>query len=387
MYLKIKKQLTWVVLALLLLAVTGCSVLEELAQVAQDPSTPTAAPAVNQPPAAQPTTQTTQIDPAAPTTPAVIPVQSDGAVLALEGTLAAIYEQVGPSVVHIQHSGGEGSGFVWDTAGHIVSNNHVIAGAREVFVTFADGTITTAGIVGTDPDSDLAVLRVDMPPEQLRPVTLGDSTTLRVGELAIAIGNPFGQEGTMTLGIISALGRRIASDTSLYAIPDVIQTDAAINPGNSGGVLLNPEGQVIGVTSAIISPVRASSGIGFAIPSIIVQRVVTSLVQQGFYAHPYLGISGADLTPQLAEARGLPASQRGALLANVVPGSPADRAGLRGGERSGDIVVAVDGQTVNDIDALIVYLARHGTAGQPVTLTVLRDGQPVDVQVVLGERP
>lgn len=386
MFPRIRKSLFWIVLVGLLLAVSGCSALEELAQLAQDLPTPTAAPTVSQPADTQPTAQTLQIDPVGDT-PATVPVQSDSVVMALEGTLAAIYERVGPSVVHIRHSGGEGSGFVWDTEGHIVSNNHVIAGAREVFVTFSDGTTTTAGIVGTDPDSDLAVLRVNMPPEQLRPVTMGDSTALRVGELAIAIGNPFGQEGTMTLGIISALGRRIASDTSLYAIPDVIQTDAAINPGNSGGVLLNPEGEVIGVTSAIISPVRASSGIGFAIPSIIVQRVVTALVEQGYYAHPYLGISGTDLTPQLAQARGLPVSQRGALLANVVPGSPADRAGLRGGERSGDIVIAVDGQTVNDIDALIVYLARYGTAGEPVTLTVLRDGQPLDVQVVLGERP
>ncbi len=309
------------------------------------------------------------------------------AVAALERTLASIYERVNPSVVHIQQLSGEGSGFVWDTLGHIVTNNHVVAGASQLTVTFADGAVADAVVVGTDPDSDLAVIRADVPPAQLKPVTVAESTNLRVGELAIAIGNPFGQEGTMTVGFISALGRQLDVDNTAYRIPDVIQTDAAINPGNSGGVLLNPEGAVIGVTSAIISPVGASSGVGFAIPSVIVQRVVPALIATGSYAHPYLGISGTDLTGDLAAARGLPADQRGALLVTIVPGGPADSAGLIAGEQNGDVVVAVNGQPVRSIDDLIVFLTRYGTAGDNVRLSLLRDGAALEVDVTLGARP
>ena len=311
----------------------------------------------------------------------------EAAVAALEGVLSNIYEEVGPSVVNIQHSQGEGSGFVWDSAGHIVSNNHVIEGADRILVTFADGTVTEGRVIGTDPDSDLAVLQVDLPAAQLRPVTLADSTQLKVGELAIAIGNPFGQAGTMTVGFVSALGRRLEVDSTVYNIPDVIQTDAAINPGNSGGVLLNPQGEVVGVTSAIISPVAASSGIGFAIPSVIVQRVVPALIANGSYQHPYLGISGTTLTTEMAAQLGLPAGQRGALIVQVVSGGPAAAAGLQGSETSGDVVTAVDGQPVDSIDDLISYLARYGTAGELVNFTVLRSGQTLTVPVTLGTRP
>ncbi len=322
---------------------------------------------------------------------------------ALAGTLTDIYTQVSPSVVHIQTESGEGSGFVWDTQGHIVTNNHVIEGAARIIVIFADDRQAAAEVVGTDPDSDLAVLKVDLPAEDLQPVRMGDSTTLQVGQLAIAIGNPFGQEGTMTVGIISALGRLLPVDESdptapRYNIPDVIQTDAAINPGNSGGVLLNDQGEVIGVTSAIVSPVRASSGIGFAIPAAIVQQVAPALIRDGFYNHPYLGISGADLTPELAEAMGLSADQRGALVIEVVDGGPADQAGLRGSTRQitvngqaaiigGDVITALDGRAVASMDDLIAYLSRYGQAGQNARLSVLRDGQNTTIDITLGARP
>jgi 2-alkenal reductase len=327
--------------------------------------------------------------PAAPPAVAQVdPAQANAAAIAvLEGVMATIYERVNPSVVHIQHAAGEGSGFVWDPAGHIVSNHHVVAGASQLTVTFADGTIVEGIIVGSDPDSDLAVIQVDPTEAALMPVQLADSTQQRVGELVIAIGNPFGQEGTMTVGIISALGRQISVDNSVYRIPDVIQTDAAINPGNSGGVLLNSEGELIGVTSAIISAVRSSSGVGFAIPSAIVQRVVPALITDGAYQNPYLGVTGATVSAELAATRGLPAGQRGAILVSIVPDGPAAAAGLQGGESSGDIVLAVDGNPVQTMDDLITYLARYGTAGEAVTFTLQRGNQSLDIPVTLGARP
>jgi serine protease Do len=259
---------------------------------------------------------------AAPTVaPVVAPSGSSvGAVAALEGTLELIYTQVNPSVVNIQVSQAGvagspaipdapgspfqslapqgpqaqqalGSGFVWDTEGHIVTNNHVVDGADRIRVTFSDGTTVPATLVGADPDSDLAVVQVDLPANQLQPVQVADSTQVKVGELVVAIGNPFGLEGTMTLGIVSALGRSLPAESATtqgtaYTIPDVIQTDAPINPGNSGGVLVDDQGRVIGVTAAIESPVRANAGVGFAIPSAIVQKVVPVLIQDGGYEHP-----------------------------------------------------------------------------------------------------
>jgi serine protease Do len=222
--------------------------------------------------------------------------------------------------------------------------------------------------------------------------------------LAIAIGNPFGEEGTMTMGIISALGRTlpVQSDTSQsssnYSIPDVIQTDAPINPGNSGGVLVNDSGSVIGVTAAIESAVQSSSGIGFAIPSLIVQKVVPALIKTGHYDHPYLGISGMDLTPDLATAMNLKADQQGALVVTVTTGGPADKAGLRGSDRQtqingvsvpvgGDVIVAIDGQPVQQFNDMLSYLARHTEVGQKVTLTILRDGKEMTVDLTLAARP
>ncbi len=356
-------------------------------------------------------------------------------VAAYEGMLSDIYAQVNPSVVNIrvvsqvsgltldsgqspfnlpqdpnnpdqqapQVSQALGSGFVWDTQGHIVTNNHVVDGADKIEVTFSDGNSFPATLVGNDPSSDLAVVKVDAAGENLQPVKLADSSQVKVGEVAIAIGNPFGLEGTLTAGIVSSVGRLLpASETATngqsYSIPDVIQTDAAINPGNSGGVLLNASGEVIGVTAAIESPVRANSGVGFAIPSAIVNRVVPSLIQTGGFEHAYLGISGTELTSSLATAMGLKSTQRGALVETVVPGGPADTAGLHASTNQtqidgqdvavgGDVITAIDGQPVKAMDDLITYLSNNTTVGQKVTLTILRDGKETTVVVTLGKRP
>jgi serine protease Do len=367
---------------------------------------------------------------AVPTEPA-LPATTSGSLAEVEGTLEGIYQDVSPSVVYIevlqqqssalgqmlpffgnpnsqqlpeeQYQRGSGSGFVWDKAGHIVTNNHVVDGADKIKVKFSDGTIVEGTVVGTDPDSDLAVVKVDLPADQLYPVQVADSTHVRVGQLAVAIGNPFGLENTMTVGIVSALGRSlpVESDSGMgpsYTIPDVIQTDAPINPGNSGGVLVDDQGQVIGVTAAIASPVRASAGVGFVIPSIIVQKVVPALIEKGHYTHSWLGVSGATMNPDLAQAMALEADQRGSLVVEVIPGGPADEAGLRGSDRTvtvdgeelrvgGDVIVAIDGQPVENFDDLTTYLIRSTEAGQEIVLTVLRDGQERQVKVTLGERP
>jgi serine protease Do len=299
------------------------------------------------------------------------------------------------------YSYGSGSGFVWDKEGHIITNNHVIDGADKILVTFTNDTMVPAEVVGADPDSDLAVLKVDVPADQLQPVQLADSTQVKIGELSVAIGNPFALEGTMTVGFVSALGRLLPVDTAsgtAYNIPDVIQTDAPINPGNSGGVLVDETGRVIGVTSAIISPVRASAGIGFAIPSAIVQKVVPNLIATGQYEHPYLGITIGTLTPDFNQEMNLAADQHGALVIDVAPGSPADKAGLHGSDRQveldgrtlrvgGDVIVAIDGQPVNSSDDIITYLARHKEVGQTVTLDVLREGLEQSLEVTLTARP
>ncbi len=373
-----------------------------------------------------PTTSAEARTTAVPPSPSVSVIPNSSSLLDLERAYQAIYDEVNLSVVLIdvvQQSAaapgrpnlgfgfpaapvpttGLGSGFVWDRQGNIVTNNHVVKGASQITVTFADGTIVPGKVVGTDPDSDLAVVRVDAPAILLRPVQLADSAALRVGQLAIAIGNPFGEQNTMTTGIISALGRSLpAGERNLlgptFMIPDVIQTDAPINPGNSGGVLLNAKGQVIGVTSAIESTSNASAGIGFAIPSAIVQKVIPALIKTGRYEHPYLGIGGSTLTPPLAQAMGLKADQRGALIASVTDGSPSAKAGLRAGKQQtaadgtrvlvgGDVIVGIDGQPVKSFDDLIAFLARSTQVNQTVTLRILREGKEQNINVTLAARP
>jgi 2-alkenal reductase len=351
-------------------------------------------------------------------------VAANGLLAAYEGTLEQVYTQVNQSVVNLQVessvSGASsrrgspfgqgvqeslGSGFVWDSQGHIVTNNHVVEGASNISVNFASGATFSAELVGADPNADLAVLKVDAPAEELHPVTLADSTQVKVGQLAIAIGNPYGLSGTMTQGIISALARSLpvgeGNSNQLggtYSIPDIIQTDAAINPGNSGGVLVDDQGRVIGVTTAIQSATNANSGIGFVIPSAIVNRVVTSIVSTGAYEHPYVGITGVSLTNDLALAMNLEASQKGILIIDVSSGTPAEQAGLRGSRNQttisgqavpvgGDVIIAADGQAIRRMEDLTSYLFNNTQVGQTVTLTLLRQGQEQTAEVTLGALP
>jgi len=297
-----------------------------------------------------------------------------------------------------------GSGFVWDKDGHIVTNNHVVENADTITVTFYDGSSVKAELVGTDPDSDLAVIKVDVAKEKLQPIQIADSTKVNVGDIAIAIGNPFGLEGSMTTGIVSALGRSLnlgSSSTSLngssYTIPDVIQTDAAINPGNSGGVLVDKNGNLIGVTTAIQSTAGSNAGVGFVVPSIIVQNVVPVLIEDGFYQHPRIGFSGTTLTSDLAQAMDLGPDQRGALVIDITPNSPAEEAGLQGSDRQvkiddveyrvgGDVIIQIDNQPVNDFEDIVAYLARYTDVGQTIELTVLRDGSTETLKVTLTAR-
>jgi S1-C subfamily serine protease len=276
-----------------------------------------------------------------------------------------------------------------------VTNNHVVEEAEMILVRFADETVVEAELVGTDVDSDLAVLRVDVPDDLLKAVPLADSSALRVGQRAIAVGSPFGFEQTMTTGIISALGRIVRQESS-YPLLQLIQTDAAINPGSSGGPLLNAQGKVIGVNTLIFSSSGSSAGVGFAVPVSTVKRVVPSLIATGGYADPWLGIRGLSLNPMIAEALDLPVDQ-GILLQRVAPEGPADQAGLRGNDRrvefegmrlptGGDIVVAIDGVETRDMDDLDVFLAEY-RVGQTVTLDIFRGEKMLRVNVTLEERP
>ncbi len=332
--------------------------------------------------------------------------------------LINLYERVNPSVVNILvtvengladnlqqdlfPTQGQGSGFVYDKAGHIVTNNHVIAEAAEVEVTFHDGSSATATVVGSDPDSDLAVVKVEVLAESLRPVAWGDSDQLHVGQRAVAIGNPFGLSGSLTTGIISALGRSLPTENA-FNIPDIIQTDAAINPGNSGGPLLNSQGEVIGVNTAIVPRLsdlgeRSFLGVGFAIPSNLVKRVVSGLIENGKYEHPWIGFQGNTVIPEIAEAMKLPQAS-GALIRQVISGSPADKAGLRGGTRDiilkdgrdvkigGDVILKIEDEDVKTFEDLISFLSRRGVVGETVTLTVLRNGKEQTIELTLEARP
>ncbi len=297
-----------------------------------------------------------------------------------------------------------GSGFVWDTQGHIVTNNHVVDGANRISVTFADGLTLPAELVGRDPQSEVAVIKVDPTKvENLRPVSVGDSTQVKPGQFVVAIGNPYGLEGTMTFGIVSALGRSLPVGNTFtragsYTIPDIIQTDAPVNPGNSGGVLVDMNGRLVGIPTAIESQSGASAGIGFAVPSVIVQKVVPELVKTGKFEHPYIGIRGGTLTSQVAEAMGLPSTTRGALVVSVTADGPAEKAGLKGSTKTtqidgldaeigGDVITAINGQPVRDFEDLTTYLARTGKVGDQVNLTILRNGNAQSVTVILAARP
>ena len=318
-----------------------------------------------------------------------------------EQLLIHLYERVSPSVVYINvtlangFGGGTGSGFVLDTQGHIVTNNHVVEGADRILVHFVDDTAVEASLVGADPDNDLAVIRVDVPASLLKPVELGDSAALRVGQRAIAVGNPFGFEQTMTTGIISALGRVVLQDSG-FSLPKLIQTDAAINPGNSGGPLLDSQGRVIGVTTLIFSSSGSSAGVGFAVPVDTVKRVAPALIATGRFADPWLGITGLSLDAELAELLALPVT-RGVLVRDVIPGGPSDKAALRASDEvievegallstGGDIIVALDGAAVQDMDDLTTHLSET-TVGQTVALTIVREGEEQRIEVTLEERP
>jgi S1-C subfamily serine protease len=320
--------------------------------------------------------------------------------------LVDLYNRVNPSVVNItvylNQNGeltllGKGSGFVYDDQGHIITNAHVVHGSDAVEVTFSDGLIREATVIGEDLNSDLAVLKVELPSGSAA-IPLGSMDKLAVGQTVVAIGNPFGLEGTLTRGIISALGRTIPALT-IFSIPQAIQTDAAINPGNSGGPLLNLNGEVIGVNAQIeTSGTTASNqGVGFAIPVSIIQRVIPVLIDTGKYDWSYLGVRGYTVNPPLVKAMNLPVEQ-GAYITEITADGPAQAAGLRGTtetitqdgrsvEIGGDVITAIDGQPVNTFDDILIYLTLNTSPGQEVTLTILRDGQYQDITLKLGTRP
>ena len=324
-----------------------------------------------------------------------------------ELSLPDLYERTERSVVQVSSSNpGEGSrlgtGFVYDDNGHIVTNHHVAEGSDDLNVTFVDGTIYSATVIGDDPYTDLSVLYVkDVPKEKLAPLPLADSTKARVGESVAAIGNPFGLSSSMTSGIISGAGRLIPSQEGgalQFFIPDIIQTDAPINPGNSGGPLLNTRGQVVGINTAIRSSTGAFEGIGFAVPSNTIAKIVPTLIEKGAFQHPWVGISGTDMTPALAKALGIEDEPRGVLVVEVVQGSPADKAGIREGNRDtrvdgreinlgGDIMLEIDGNPVRKLDDILVYLQREKTVGDRLDVTILRDGQLKNVEILLEARP
>jgi 2-alkenal reductase len=324
-----------------------------------------------------------------------------------DNILVSMYAQVLPGVVSINTGNALGSGWVFDGNGHIITNQHVVENNSEVEVDFASGYKTHGTVVGTSSDADIAVIKVDAPADQIHPLAIGDSSKLQVGETVVAIGNPFGLNGTMTVGIVSALGRTQPSTQSpeggFFSNADIIQTDAAINPGNSGGPLFNMDGEVVGVNQSILTEnvnqttgTASNSGVGFSISINLVKRVAEGLIQNGKYDFPYLGISSrSDMTLAEIEALGLK-SYIGAYVASVTPGGPADKAGIQGGSQStslqgveagGDLIVAIDGQPVQTFDSLLSYMLTYKSPGDTVTLTVLRGDQKMDIPVVLGKRP
>jgi 2-alkenal reductase len=339
------------------------------------------------------------------TVPQTAPASRSDAVE--EMSLVELYAMANPAVVNItiySEEGdvllpvGQGSGFLYDEDGHIVTNAHVVQDAEGVEVTFYDGTIREADVIGEDLNSDLAVVHVEDKPVGITPLPLAPMETLAVGQTVVAIGNPFGLDGTLTRGVISALGRSIPALTP-FTIPQSIQTDAAINPGNSGGPLLNMRGEVIGVNDQIrTNGVNNSNlGVGFAIPVSMVRLIIPDLIQNGVHDWAWLGVRGSSLTPSLVEAMGLPV-ENGAYFANIIPNGPAEKAGLEGEDETvtidkrlvsigGDVVTAIDGQPVRSFDDLLIYIALEAEPGEKVVLTIWRDGEFLDLTVTLEDRP
>jgi S1-C subfamily serine protease len=319
-------------------------------------------------------------------------------------SLIEIFEQSESGVVRVNihrdnrlERNGVGSGFVFDKTGHIITNAHVIEDSEKIIVTFLDGRSYNAELIGEDPHTDIAVIKVDADELLLKPLKLGDSEKLKVGEQIAAIGNPFGLSGSMTSGIISQLGRLLPSQDNGFSIPDVIQIDAAINPGNSGGPLLNSRGEIVGINTAIQSGIGEFAGVGFAVPSQTIAKIVPTLIKEGEYNHPWLGISGRDIDPDLAEVLGLE-DAKGFLVINVIDDSPAAKAGMRGTSETksfdgiaypvgGDIIVSVDGKDVRKIDDILIHLQRQKSVGDALQLKILRDGEIVRAILILEQRP
>ena len=319
-------------------------------------------------------------------------------------TLVQLFEKSEAGVVKIRvdsnvpnDTGGMGSGFVYDNLGHIITNAHVVDNASKATVTFLDGSQYHAEIIGKDKFTDLAVIKVNEKPRLLHPLQIGDSSQLRVGEQVAAIGNPFGLSGSMTSGIVSQIGRLLPSQDSGFSIPDVIQTDAAINPGNSGGPLLNMKGEVVGINTAIQSMSGGNTGVGFAVPSNTALKIVPSLIEDGEYRHPWIGITGRDIDPELAKVLDLK-DAKGFLVITVVDGSPADKAGLKGMSQTqiidgkeypvdGDIIISVDDKEVRKISDILIHLQREKSVGDTMSLGILRDGEFMHISLELIERP
>ncbi len=401
---KSRFKTTVILVAVLFVVTTSCSISSSLLGN-PTPTSPTV-----------PTTRPTRT----PSQPLAIPTIIGHEQL-LASDLAELYQYVSPGVVTIWRFDGfgstqdqnlptgQGSGFVIDHEGHIVTNQHVIEGADEIEVNFSSGLKAWAELVGSDSDSDLAVLKVDVSQEDLVPLPLGDSDLVRVGDFVVAIGNPFGLSGTMTIGIVSALDRTLASQNvapggGVFTSGDIIQTDAAINPGNSGGPLINLQGQVIGVNQAIrtesfsVVGESVNSGVGFVIPVNTVHQVISSIIEFGRYRYPYLGIAmmGEDLwNLKIIEALGLPPDTAGVYVTDVTPGGPAEQAGLIGGTQrtavgvnaGGDLIIAIDGYPIRRNGDLLSYLINNTQVDQVVTLTILRDGEELDISLTIGARP
>jgi len=407
---KLKRWLIPAALALMLFVIAAC--------------TSESAPATESSETSSPIAEITQVDePDADESDVDVLDIAMNLVAAQESVMIQIYQKAVPSVVNIQviqGSGGndgtgafpnvpgvpedflergEGSGFVWDDKGRIVTNQHVIDGAEIVTVIFSDRTQVLAKVLGGDTDSDLAVLELLEPIDGLNPIDLGDSSEVLVGQLAIAIGAPFGQEFTMTSGIVSAVGRTIRSGFSQFTVPEVIQTDAPINPGNSGGPLLDRHGRVMGINTQIISRSGSNAGVGLAVPINIAKMVVPALIEDGKYEYSWLGISGGPVRPHVVQLMDLPEGTEGALVITVREDGPAADGGLTGSDRTevvngiqyalgGDTITGIDGSKVRDMTDLIVYLTNNTRPGDEIMLEVIhQDGTSEDLQIVLGTRP